>query len=508
MEPSKFSAAEPLQAFLQSIDVTTLSADEKLHALYNQMIMLLERITDAFIALDTSWRYVYVNQRAEEILGFPRAELIGKSLWDVFPALLDTHVEQLFRKAMQTQQPIQSEFLSPALHIWLQVHIYPSSNGLSIYLLDITQRKCIEEELEQRSTLAKRFVDSNIIGVLLASEHYIFEANDAFLDLLGYTRADLQAPGINWQSITPPEYHAQDQQMLQQLKDGVHHVTFEKEYYRKDGSRAPVMLGATLYQAQPFQVVCFILDISGRKAIEQRKDDFISITGHELKTPITTIKGYTQLLHKILERQRIQEPLLFLEKMNEQIDTLTRLVNDMLDVSRMHEGKLEFQLAEMEIDTLLHDIVETFQQMKEQPSSATHTIILTGETHERIVGDPNRLRQVFINLINNAIKYSPNANRVELHVEKQHDDIVVSVRDYGIGIPKEHLSHIFDRFYRIYDLQHKGIQGLGIGLYISSELVQRHGGKIWVESEVGKGTTFYVSLPPIYKRQLQMPPGV
>ena len=179
-----------------------------------------------------------------------------------------------------------------------------------------------------------------------------------------------------------------------------------------------------------------------------------------------------------------------LEKMETQLMRLNKLVSDLLDVSKIRAGKLDYAEETIDIDALVHDIADTMQQF-----STTHTITIHGASHAHIIGDSDRLGQVFTNLISNAVKYSPQPKQVDIYITVSQNTVTVSVRDYGVGIPKEHQQKIFDRFYRVPDVHDKPSPGLGMGLYISSEIVKRHGGRLWVESAENKGATFFISLP-------------
>ena len=231
-------------------------------------------------------------------------------------------------------------------------------------------------------------------------------------------------------------------------------------------------------------------DITDQKEAEQQKDEFISIASHELKTPVTTIKGLTQLLKRRLERQGATELVSILASVETQINRLTRLVNDLLDSSKIQAGRLDYVQEAVDLDALVHNIIETMQL-----TTTTHTISIHGASHASIKGDRDKLEQVFINLISNAIKYSPQATSVDIHLAVSYDMVMVSVHDNGVGIPEEQQHKIFERFYRAQDSTDRAAPGLGMGLYIASEIVKRHHGKITVTSEEGKGSTFTVYLP-------------
>jgi PAS domain S-box-containing protein len=366
----------------------------------------------------------------------------------------------------------------------------PAGEGAVVAHLNITERKQAEAAVRVSEVRARRLLEANLIGVVVADGEHILEANDAFLEMVGYTREDLDHHRLNWSSMTPAEYAPRDQRALRELHERGVCTPFEKEYYRKDGSRVPILLGAAILQEQPLQWACFILDISERKKLERRKDEFISMASHELKTPITSLKGFAQLIQRRLEQQGMSELMYYLARMQTQLNTLTKLVNDLLDVSKIQAGRLDYAQESVDLDALVHEVVELLQQ-----TTTTHTIRLSGASQAHIVGDRDRLGQVFTNMLTNAIKYSPQAKYVDVQIIPSAEQVTVSVCDYGVGIPAAHQGKIFDRFYRVQDYHDKTFPGLGMGLYISQQIVERHAGKLWVVSEEGQGATFSVALP-------------
>lgn len=219
------------------------------------------------------------------------------------------------------------------------------------------------------------------------------------------------------------------------------------------------------------------------------RDEFISIASHELKTPLTSLKVYAQILEKQLKKENDNVPVAYVQKMNAQIDRLTILIRDLLDVTKVQVGKLNLSLSSVDINSLLHEIVEDLQAI-----TKTHKITIKGKVDHTIMGDRDRLGQVIINLLTNAIKYSPDANSIEVTIQQDKKIIKISFFDHGIGIDKSHLAKIFDRFYQVRDGK-KTFAGLGMGLYIAKEIALRHGGDLIVESEKGKGSVFHLLLP-------------
>jgi len=238
--------------------------------------------------------------------------------------------------------------------------------------------------------------------------------------------------------------------------------------------------------------ITIIHDMTERIQAEQRKDEFISMASHELKTPVTSLKGFTHVLQRQLTKLGDEQGLHFLARMDAQLDKLTKLISDLLDISRMQVGKLSLDVEVVDVDALVSETIENLQA-----ATSTHRLLVEGKTEARVLGDRDRLGQVLINLVTNAVKYSPNADTVivRLSIDEDQQHAVISVQDFGIGIAETHHENIFEQFYQVTDPEGKTYTGLGIGLHISQEIVKRHQGRIWVESSKGKGATFYVALP-------------
>jgi PAS domain S-box-containing protein len=230
-----------------------------------------------------------------------------------------------------------------------------------------------------------------------------------------------------------------------------------------------------------------LTDIHEQKLKEESKDEFISIASHELKTPLTTAKAYLQILERSLDVN--DKKALYAKKATQSVNRLNDLISELLDVSKIQLGKLNYTVTVFNFNEMVDSTVENLQL-----TSATHTIIKTGEVYNKVVGDKDRLQQVVINLLTNAIKYSPGSEKIFIMVEQDTDVIKVTVKDTGIGIGLKSLDKIFEKYHRVEEHAAQ-FQGLGIGLFISYEIIQRHHGKLWAVSEVGKGSTFYFTLP-------------
>ncbi len=216
------------------------------------------------------------------------------------------------------------------------------------------------------------------------------------------------------------------------------------------------------------------------------RDDFISIASHELRTPVTSLKLYIQVLQKQFAGRGEESLARSFSKMDAQLNKLTLLIKDLLNVSRIELGKLDFQEDWLDLNEVVKETVEQIQ-----PTTSKHHIRIEGEINQPVWGDGDRIGQVLTNLLTNAVKYSPQADTIIVRLTTAQDGPVVSVQDFGIGIENEHLTHIFDRFYRVNDPEEKTYPGLGIGLYIAQEIINGHGGTLTVESEKGKGSLYY-----------------
>ena len=230
-------------------------------------------------------------------------------------------------------------------------------------------------------------------------------------------------------------------------------------------------------------------DIHDKIVSEERKDEFIGVASHELKTPLTSLKAYTQLLEMTIQEENIKDSKVYIKKTNTFINRLDELISDLLDVSKIQAGKLQYNMSKFNFDELVKESIDCIKQ-----THSSHKIILKGKAGRIINADKARLEQVFTNFLSNAIKYSPKSDKVNVDILADDNGITVAVKDYGIGISCEKIDHVFKRFYRVEGMSHK-FQGLGLGLYISTQIVERHGGRCWVDSEEGKGSTFWFSLP-------------
>jgi len=329
--------------------------------------------------------------------------------------------------------------------------------------------------------------------VVLDSELRVLTANRSFYKIFHVSKKDTE--NKLFYSLGNGQW---DQPKLRKLLDNLIPLKtffqdFEIEYdFPVIGKRIVLLNGRKVVQKgqnKPM-ILLAIEDITEKKQLESQKDDFISIASHELKTPVTSMKIYSQILQKhplITKDKRVST---MLAKMDVQMNRLTELVASFMNVYKLGSGKLRFHKTHFELDKLLTEVIANFQY-----TVSSHLVEQKISTRVKIFADLARINQVLVNLISNAIKYSPDSDKVIVNITKNTDSAIVSVQDFGMGIPKDEMNRIYERFFRAKGRREGKIPGLGLGLFISAEIVRQHGGRLWCDSILGKGSTFYFSLP-------------
>lgn len=306
-----------------------------------------------------------------------------------------------------------------------------------------------------------------------------------------------------------------EKQGIYELLDEVYHTgkpftTIEEEIILLDNGKPKtgyydfVFHPIRNYEGQINAIMMFVIEttnsVLARKKLEvfseeleqkdAKKDEFIGIASHELKTPLTVTKGYMQLIEGMTLQSGFTSIIPFIGKANAALERLNNLISDLLDVTKIQHGKLQFKFADFDFNELVAETTEYIQQTSPSHTLRTHY----GNQIKMIEGDRERLRLVLLNLLSNAVKYSAEKTTVDVEIKNTKKDIMVKVSDTGIGIARADLSKVFDRFYRAQNAD-ANYQGLGIGLFLAAEIIRNHKGNIWAESEEGKGSNFYFSLP-------------
>lgn len=233
-------------------------------------------------------------------------------------------------------------------------------------------------------------------------------------------------------------------------------------------------------------------DIDDQKQIEKQKDEFLSITSHELKTPLTSIKAYIQLIERNLDHETEKPIHNYVGRVQAQLFKLSNLISDLLDISKIENGKLKLNKKPFNIHRLIDNVIDTIYHTHD---NLKIQILKQGDIYDKsVMGDEIRIEQVLINYLTNAIKYAPDSDKIIINTEVNNNTLQISVTDFGIGICEENQKNIFDKFYRVEESSLR-FQGLGIGLYICADIIRQHEGTIGVSSKYGEGSTFSFTLP-------------
>ncbi|MFN6463978.1 MAG: PAS domain-containing protein [Nostoc sp. DedVER02] len=428
---------------------------------------------------------------------------------------LNEAIGRSFKEKVEYDIEYRSVWADGSIH-WIAAkgRVFYDAEGKPVRMMgtaqDITGRKQAENDLRQRETQLRRLVDSNIIGIMFATPDYITEANEAFLEMVGYTREELLAGKVSRKQITPPEYYALDEQGLEQLLTVGVCNPFEKEYIRKDGSRIPILIGGALVEKDPVSWICFILDLTPRKQLEKalrqqaeelkqanrNKDEFLAVLSHELRSPLNPILGWSSLLKSSKFDDVTTNRALETIERNAQLQI--QLIDELLDVSRIIRGKLSLTFATVNLVSVINAALETVRLIAETKSIQIK--IQVEPNVGKVSGDYYRLQQVVGNLLSNAVKFTPANGSVEVSLslsgEVSSDFALIQVQDTGLGISPEFLPHIFEYFRQADSSTTRKFGGLGLGLAIVRHLVELHGGTVTAASPgIGQGAIFTVRLP-------------
>ena len=366
------------------------------------------------------------------------------------------------------------------------------------------ERKRAEEAVRDSNARIRRLIDSSIIGVFFWDlSGNITEANDAFLEMIAYSRQDLLSGNVHWGRMTPPEYSALDERKAAEVSTTRTCTPYEKEFIRKDGSRVPVLIGAVLFDDSPDHGVAFVLDLTERKQAEaerearqaaeaanRAKSAFLANMSHELRTPLNGILGYAQILErdkKLDEKQR--DGVHVIRQSGEHLLTL---INDVLDLGKIEAGKTELYLADIPLARFVQTIVGIIG-VKAVQKGLELVCDMAPDLPQGIRADEKRLRQVLLNLLSNAIKFTDQGHVILRLRFMPPSRLRFEVQDTGVGIGADQLEAIFQPFEQAGSAQRR-LGGTGLGLTISRQYVRLMGGDIHVESQVGQGSIFWFGL--------------
>lgn len=481
---------------------------------------LVEHIPAAVIVADASGRVVLANPAVKNVFPLPPPEFPTTSR-DLFDAWHARHTDgrpveaddRPMSRALRGETVDGEDFAylrADGTESWIRIASAPIRDGdrelagAVVIAGSIDREKRAEEALRTSERRHRQLFDSPVIGIIYSTlDGRLNDANDTFLRTFGYTREDLAAGRLNWRELTPPEYREADDRGVEELvTTGSHHV-YEKEYFRKDGSRVPIVLGGTLLGSPSTEIATFILDIGDRKRVEAERESLlrslarqqeferqlIGIVSHDLRTPLATILLASEMMARSDENPpRAQKNV---ERIKSAAERALRMVRDLLDFTRARLGVgISVERRPVDLGAIVRTSVDEIR--------VTHrgrSIVLASSGDCTGAFDADRMTQVVTNLVENAVKYSPDDSEVRITLESSGDDVRLTVHNGGPPIPASLLPRIFEPLQRGDSTSDPSSRSIGLGLYIVKHLVEAHGGRIAVESLESCGTTFVLVLP-------------
>lgn len=412
-----------------------------------------------------------------KIRGEIRKDIAEKGIW----------TGEINYRHFKTKEPIPVHATTMTVYDYLT----GESWGRATISKDLRQEKAAQQALTDQIKQYE-FV-TNFMPVQLwtaAADGTIDFVNQRAIEYAGETTAN--SKGLIWLNFVHPD----DMVFFlaarnEALETG---VPYEVEFRLKDKQG---VYRWHLSRALPFKINGEIIkwfgtntNIDEQKQLQRQKDDFLAIASHELKTPVTSIKAYAQVLGAMLGKEGEIKKAEMVARMDAQVNRLTNLIGDLLDVTKINSGRLQFNKTWFDVDEVIKETIEDLQHTTQK-----HELLTDLKAGCHIYSDKDRIGQVLTNLITNAIKYSPQADQIIISTKIEDDRISVCVQDFGIGIPEDKKDKVFEQFYRVSGNKQHTFPGLGLGLYISSEIIKREGGNMWVNSIENKGSTFCFSLP-------------
>ncbi|MET0808968.1 MAG: ATP-binding protein [Pseudoxanthomonas sp.] len=497
-----------------------------------RLVRTLESVTDAFLALDASLAFSYVNAQAEKFLQKPRSELIGHNFWDAFPRAAGTVFEERCRHAMRTGLAVEFVAHYAPLERWFEVRAFPDEDGLSVYFRDVTERRASQLAMEHSEQSLRLAIRASGLGtwswdkalgrifwsdecarmfgaasmgsieyrdfLLLLNEEERNHKDITFRNVLEREqefRVDLRvrtvAGEIRWLSVLGRMFPT-DQEHAGSMQGVAFDITDQKNAegeLRRLNERLESSVGRRTAELEKATLEA--------ESANRAKSAFLASMSHEIRTPMNGVLGMVEVLAQSELGSRQSEAL---KTIHDSANNLLRLIDDILDFSKIEAGRLEIEKQATSLETLADSVCQTLNG-EALAKGVTVNVFVSPALPAQVMADPLRLRQVFFNLLGNAIKFSGGRSqrgKVRFSIEPDPADaqcIVVTVEDNGIGISEENMDRLFQVFTQAEASTTRKFGGTGLGLAICKQLVDLMGGSILAESELGKGSTFRARLP-------------
>jgi PAS domain S-box-containing protein len=480
---------------------------------------VLAGIQDQFYVLDREWRYTFVNDQVAAVVGIQKEDLLGRIIWEVFPDVVNSEFYTQIHRAMAQQTVVQFEYFYPTWQRWFENRVYPFAEGVSIFTTEISDRKQAEKALRESEEKFRNMADNAPFMVWVTdTNNYCTYLSQSWYDFTGQSQE--MGLGFGWLNAVHPEDSNDVRNVFLEATKSYSAFRLEYRLRRKDGEYRFCIDGANPWFGVDGQFQGYIgsvIDITERKVAEAErdrllqleqaarteaeranriKDEFLAVLSHELRSPLNPILGWARLLQtREFDAPALKKAIATIER-NAKLQA--QLIEDLLDVSRILQGKLNLKMFPVNLVFVIEAGLETVRLAAEAKNIQIQTML--DASFGQVLGDSGRLQQVIWNLLSNAVKFTPEGGKIDIQLERVDAQAQITVSDTGKGISPDFLPYVFEYFRQADGTTTRRFGGLGLGLAIVRHLIELHGGTISAESlGEGQGAIFRVTLPLIKK---------
>ena len=464
---------------------------------------IVENAADVICSIDADNKFTKISPACKKLWGYEPAELIGTRYLNL---VISDDVEEtaIATRALREGQHTASfetrtyrKDRSIVTVLW-SAFWSPSENSMFCVAHDISERKLIEEALKESERRVRSIIENTLVSLIVIDRFGMIElVNPQTEKSFGYPAEAILDQNIG---VLFPEFMAAEENFIEELFSQSSNRIADLEMMRADGELFPVEFSLSLLETnEGTRYIANILDVSERQEFEKLKREFVSTVSHELRTPLTSIRGSLTLLNTGMMGNLNEKGMRMVSIAERNTIRLINLINDILDVERLASGRVDMQFDNAEVTSIVERSVESVRSFAEQHSVK----IEADKTESKVHADADRIIQVVINLLSNAVKFSPKDSTVNLAIKEEEQWVEIRVIDRGRGIPEKYKALVFERFQQVEvsDAKRKG--GTGLGLAICKGIIEQHHGSIGVESEEGKGSTFWFRLPKSSQTEAQ-----
>jgi len=521
------------------VDALLIKSDEghQLYTLENADItyrIFIEQMNEGAALLNADRSIQYCNSRFAEWVGMPLEKVIGKDFTQLVATDDFTHCIELLNDARykNTKGELSlkgQRVVEMPVSVSLTMLKTKEAPSLSLILTDLTAQKKAQRLLKHQNTLLEEaqaetkrlnaYLEQKVAErtkELYANQQRLALMLETMAEGVGITDANGQMTYANpmaqrilglkqnailertyddpqWQNLrldgSPLPSH--EHPMAVMLTTGQPVYDCEIAVQPPDKERFYISINAAPVKDDDGNIVAGIgtfMDVTNRRKAIQQKDEFISVASHELRTPITSLKASLQLLQRMKDNPNLKMLPLLIEQSNKSLNKVSVLINDLLNATKLTEGQLLLNKSAFKIGDLVQNCCHHIRV------EGVYQLMSTGDDNLYVYADSGKIDQVLDNFVNNAVKYAPHSKEIQINFERIDNMVKISVTDFGMGIPPEKVPYLFERYYRVDTGGHQ-YSGLGLGLYICSEIIKKHDGQVGATSELGKGSTFWFTLP-------------